>query len=155
MRGLFVLKTGFLDIRLFPAMRAWWAFSLLVAAWVCANSPQAACYAIGDWLMGAGTFSHQARLAEGVVEILGAERKGNVNTESVLTVGARSAGKRAAVPMPADAVIKKIELARNEGGELGAPNEAEVEFLAGGSWRRPAEVAREVPYPPPRGDELS
>ena len=48
-----------------PALRLprRWPIWLLVAAWLCANGPQMACFEVVVWLKGAGHFSHYHRLA--------------------------------------------------------------------------------------------
>jgi hypothetical protein len=47
-----------------------WPFWLLVAAWCCANTPQAATFELILWLKGAAYFSHQADLKAEVALIL-------------------------------------------------------------------------------------
>lgn len=47
-----------------------WPFWLLVAAWWCANTPQAATFEMILWLKGAASFSHQAELKADVAAIL-------------------------------------------------------------------------------------
>jgi hypothetical protein len=51
-----------------------WPFWLLIAAWVCANSPQAATYAVLDWVASARHFSHQQQLAREVAHLLAGEK---------------------------------------------------------------------------------
>ena len=51
-----------------------WPFWLLIAAWVSANSPQAATYAVLAWLADARSFSHQHRLTLDVAHLLAGEK---------------------------------------------------------------------------------
>ena len=51
-----------------------WPFWLLIAAWVCANSPQAATYAVLSWMAEAGSFSHQKQLSREVAFLLAGEK---------------------------------------------------------------------------------
>ena len=137
------------DIRLVFPSRAGWAFGLLVAAWVCANSPQAACYTIGDWLMGAGHFSHQARLTEEVTAIL---KNGAVETTTLAAADRERVETRstAARTMPPDAVLKKVELAAVSEAWRGGENFSTRVIEIAQSWTLPEGAEREVPYPPPR-----
>jgi hypothetical protein len=47
-----------------------WPFWLLVAAWWCANTPQAATFEVILWLKGAAYYSHQADLHDQVAAML-------------------------------------------------------------------------------------
>jgi hypothetical protein len=47
-----------------------WPFWLLVAAWWCANTPQAATFEVIMWLKGAAQYSHQAELRDDVAAVL-------------------------------------------------------------------------------------
>lgn len=120
-----------------------WPFWLLLAAWFCANSPQPAAYAVMSWLVEARHFAHQQALALDVARLLASA------PEEAKQI-ARADAKRAAPPaLPADAVLKKIELAcvpliRGDG-----PTEARVNF-ASSSWRCPTPRAVVPPHGPPR-----
>jgi hypothetical protein len=86
-----------------PAAR--WPFWLLLAAWFCANSPQAATHGVIVWLANARHFSHQQRLSAKVASIL-------AGTEIPATlVAASPAPERPfTAPAPAEAGLKKIDL---------------------------------------------
>jgi hypothetical protein len=85
-----------------------WPFWLLVAAWWCANAPQAATYEAILWLKGAVYFSHQAELRADVVAILTGVPKvavargqgGQILRETPLP----------GVPLPKNVAIKRVGL---------------------------------------------
>ena len=83
-----------------------WPFWLLLGAWLCANSPQAATYAFLSWAAEARSFSHQQRLTTDVAFVLAGE---NRPAESAVAATAPSAPFAPAIP--ADAVLKKLDLA--------------------------------------------
>lgn len=93
-----------------------WPFWLLIAAWVCANSPQAATYAFLTWLAEARSFAHQQRLTVEVAFLLG----GGKEPERV----ARTENTAPAQPPPAvppEAVLKKLPLALEHATESPFP----------------------------------
>lgn len=83
-----------------------WPFWLLLLAWMCANSPQAAVYATLSWLAEARHFSHQHRLTLAVAELLG----GSASSAPVVAVAPADAPVKAP-PVPPEAVLKKLHLA--------------------------------------------
>jgi hypothetical protein len=85
-----------------------WPFWLLLAAWFCANSPQAATYDAIIWLGNARHFSHQQRLTNEVVSILAGEQQ----SPAVATLGTlRTAPDRPfAPPVSPEAALKKIDV---------------------------------------------
>lgn len=83
-----------------------WPFWLLIAAWVCANSPQAATYAVLTWLAEARTFSHQQRLTVDVAFLLGGEK-----APARITHAESAPSAELPPAVPADAVLKKLPLA--------------------------------------------
>lgn len=126
-----------------------WPFWLLLAAWFCANSPQAATYAVLTWLAEARSFTHQQQLTFDVVHLLAGEK-----TPSRRAVVVRAANDRSATmplpSVPAAAVLKKIDLSSEKTGEvtprlmaIGSHGPANERMLD--SWRAPP------PDEPPRG----
>jgi hypothetical protein len=83
-----------------------WPFWLLLAAWVCANSPQAATYALLSWITEARSFTHQQRLTSDVAFLLG----GEVPRENAVAKNEVPGPVKPPVPVPPDAVLKKLEL---------------------------------------------
>ena len=87
-----------------------WPFWLLVAAWWCANTPQAATFEVILWLKGAACFSHQAELKEDVSAILTGtpklahSRHGQVGRET----------PPPAVPLAKTVAIKRVSLCLQE-----------------------------------------
>lgn len=93
-----------------------WPFWLLLAAWFCANSPQAATYEVIVWLGEARHFSHQQRLTLEVATALGGEQ-----ARAAFFTATDSSEKPLAPPIPAEATLKKIELAVHDTSELLPP----------------------------------
>jgi hypothetical protein len=89
-----------------------WPFWLLIAAWVCANSPQAATYAVLTWLADARSFTHQQRLTVDVAFLLSGEKA----PERIATAATATAAKLPPA-VPADAVLKKLPLALERAAE--------------------------------------
>ena len=121
-----------------------WPFWLLLAAWFCANSPQAATYEIVVWLGEARHFSHQQRLSAEVAFILAGERA------PAVMAAARAAPERPfAPPVPAEATLKKIDLLVTLATELMPPTVRA--FVPGVSAVKvPASPWCEPPVEPPR-----
>ena len=92
---------------------AQWPFWLLLAAWVCANSPQAAIYGVLGWLAEARNFSHQHRLMADVAGLLGGEK----SPESTVVASAETHQNSLPV-VPADSVLKRLDLAVQATGEF-------------------------------------
>lgn len=86
-----------------------WPFWLLLAAWVCANSPQAATYALFAWMAEARSFSHQQRLSSEVVSLLGGADAEPAEARVATSAAPLPAKRPPAVPP--DAVLKKFPLA--------------------------------------------
>jgi hypothetical protein len=98
-----------------------WPFWLLIAAWVCANSPQAATYAVLTWLAEARSFTHQQRLTVDVAFLLSGEKA----AERIAAADTATAAKLPPA-VPADAVLKKLPLAlERTAGSLDAPERPE------------------------------
>lgn len=98
-----------------PATRQW-PFWLLLAAWVCANSPQVAVFTALTWLAEARSFSHQGDLTRQVAQLLGGEATTSRVGEALarLEMPATEQGDAAAkAPLraPTVVVLKKVDLA--------------------------------------------
>jgi hypothetical protein len=93
-----------------------WPFWLLLAAWFCANSPQAATYGLIVWLGQARHFSHQQRLTLQVATVLGGE-----HARSALAADKATPDRPVSPPIPAEATLKKIDLAITLSSELIPP----------------------------------
>lgn len=83
-----------------------WPFWLLLAAWFCANSPQAATYAVLTWFGEARHFTHQQRLTAEVAHVLTGEK-----APGLLAVLKDAPTRPFAPTVPTEAALKKIELA--------------------------------------------
>lgn len=94
-----------------------WPFWLLLAAWFCANSPQAATYEVVVWLGSARHFSHQQRLTAEVVLALTGR-----SLESIPVVAKSAPAKPSVPPVPVEAMLKKIELAVQDTSEWLPPD---------------------------------
>jgi hypothetical protein len=121
-----------------------WPFWLLIAAWFCANSPQAATYSLIVWAKGSQHFSHQERLKEDVARLLTGEKA---------LPGAGIAGPAPARPfapqVPIDAVLKKLDLTAPLAVDAAAPGMRELDY-AGPLVREPCGSRYEPLLPPPR-----
>ncbi len=82
-----------------------WPFWLLLAAWFCANSPQALTYHLIVWAKGGSHFSHQERLKADVAFLLSGRKAAGLQ-KAIAAVPARPV----APPVPAEAVLKKLDL---------------------------------------------
>ena len=118
-----------------------WPFWLLIAAWLCANTPQIAVYTGLAWLAEARSFSHQHRLSTDVAFVLAGKP-----TPQRIARAVKSVPPQPLPPVPAEAVLKKIPLAFESVAEVLPPALRAI---------RPAEIARAFPEsfraPPPHG----
>jgi hypothetical protein len=83
-----------------------WPFWLLMAAWFCANSPQSLTFEFVVWFGNARHFSHQQRLTSEVASVLAGE-----HVVHALAVATEAPTQPFTPTVPADATLKKIELA--------------------------------------------
>jgi hypothetical protein len=124
-----------------------WPFWLLIAAWVCANTPQVAAWHVIVWVKNAQHFSHQAQLRGEVASLLSVDA-----VPAVETVAFTAATTTETPPAPlaaGDFSVKKIVLSlADERGGL-SPASTAVTWTEVGLRSGPAHVA-DVPYPPPR-----
>ena len=122
-----------------------WPFWLLIAAWVCANSPQAATYAVLEWVASARHFSHQQQLSREVAHLLAGE-KAPPRSRTIVATTEEPEAPRAFPPVPIGAVLKKIDLSSERGSELPDPSRVGVHHPRPSDWR--GEIRR---APPPHG----
>lgn len=96
-----------------PATRRW-PFWLLLAAWVCANSPQVAVFSVLTWMAEARSFSHQGDLSRQVAQLLGGEaatsRVGEALARLDLPEQNDEAKEKAPLRAPTIVVLKKVDL---------------------------------------------
>jgi hypothetical protein len=117
---------------------------LLIAAWFCANSPQSVTYDLILWAHGATHFSHQDRLKADVAFLLAGKK-----TPLAVQWQKSAPTKPFAPPMPAEGLLKKIDLyAPLEIGSL-SPHLADLKFIAE-TDRKPDRARSEPLLPPPR-----
>jgi hypothetical protein len=107
-------------------LSARWPFWLLIAAWVCANSPQAATYAVLTWLAEARSFAHQQRLTVEVAFLLAGEK-----APERVTRTETSAPARPPPAVPSEAVLKKLPLAMECAPESPFPRRDSTPLRAG------------------------
>ena len=120
-----------------------WPFWLLLAAWFCANSPQAATYEVVVWLGNARHFSHQQRLRAEVAAIL-AGPEAPVVVAAVHAAPERPPGP----PLPATAALKKVDLFASIPGELILPVAHVPDFAVRGDLPPPAPWREPLSEPP-------
>lgn len=131
-----------------PSSTRKWPFWLLLAAWLCANSPQAAVFTVLTWLAEAPSFSHQERLAADVARLLGGAAPSRPIAEAV----ARAQEQVPATPLPqvpADAVLKKIELSLEKTTDV-LPAALRADRHREIAWLCPAPRRGAPPHGPPR-----
>jgi hypothetical protein len=123
---------------------AGWPFILLVAAWICANSPQSLATNVIEWAKGARHFSHQQQLRTEVAYLLAGP-----HMRTVLTASKEPSKSPLGIPIPDEAVMKKIDLSEPRLFErLTWPSEA-CNFAR---WvdRTPGSFRAEPAFLPPR-----
>jgi hypothetical protein len=126
-----------------------WPFWLLIAAWFCANSPQAATYSLIVWAKGSQHFSHQERLKEDVARLL---------TGKEASSAPWIAGSAPALPfapqVPIDGVLKKLDLTAPLAVDAIAPGIRELDY-AEPFVREPSGARYEPLLPPPRARAIA
>jgi hypothetical protein len=132
--------------------RSRWPFWLLILAWVCANSPQAATFAVLSWLAEARTFSHQRQLSVDVAHLLAGEAAPGREPLRVAAIDAAPQDPPP-VPVPEAAVLKKILLSVEETAganvpRLAAADRRRFEARTGGRRTTPP------PHRPPRAADV-
>lgn len=121
-------------------------FWLLIAAWLCANTPQVAAWHLIVWVKNAQHFSHQAQLQVEVASLL----CGKPVAKPVALASATHTGRAPAPLAPVDFTVKKILLLLVAGGGVSPPVLISPDWAEADLQDWPAHVA-DVPYPPPRG----
>lgn len=125
-----------------------WPFWLLIAAWVCANSPQAATYAVLTWIAEARQFSHQQQLTRDVAHLLVGE-KAPARPEAIVAVATEDDRKASCPMVPATAVLKKIDLSTEKRIDGIRPSER-IATLVLASDRWGDALRAPPPHGPPR-----
>lgn len=121
-----------------------WPFWLLLAAWFCANSPQAATYEVVVWLGNARHFSHQQRLSADVAFILAGS-----DAHAVIAAAKAAPARPFAPAVPAEATLKKIDLIVTLSSEW-LPATALVRMAGVSELILPVSPWLEPPAEPPR-----
>jgi hypothetical protein len=118
---------------------------MLLLAWICANSPQAATFEFLVWAGGMRHFSHEQRLQ---AEVAGILRPPTGDAPAALV---RTCPSRPRPPeIPAEAVLKKIDLYVALSVEPLGPPRSATGFREYPD-RISSRVQPEPPLPPPRG----
>jgi hypothetical protein len=130
-----------------------WPFWLLIVAWVCANSPQAATYAVLAWIAEARQFTHQQQLTRDVAHLLVGE-KAPTHQAVVATSDEGRASEWPRSQVPAGAVLKKIDLSTEKRMEHVRPIAARRSFERTTNWRTDALRAPPL-HGPPRADAVT
>ena len=125
-----------------------WPFWLLLAAWICANTPQVALFTALTWLTEGRSFAHQQRLTLDVACLLAGEKPSSPITDTVAAAQKQIPAK-SIPPIPADAVIKKIELSLETISEL-LPAALRASHRIGLAWLCPPPQRCAPPHGPPR-----
>jgi hypothetical protein len=97
-----------------------WPFWLLIVAWVCANTPQPAMYALLTGIAEARQFSHQQQLTRDVAHLFAREKapaRETIATATPLQHDTKTSG----VAVPAGSVLKKLDLTTEQRVGLVAP----------------------------------
>lgn len=126
-----------------------WPFWLLLAAWFCANSPQSATFSVILWAKGSRHFSHQERLRADVARLLA-----GTQAPSPPRIARSAPARPFAAPVPAEAVLKKLDLTAPVAVEDVAPGIRALdhsELLV----RVPHGPRCEPPLPPPRAQAIA
>lgn len=123
------------------------AFWALVVAWLCAQSPQAAVFAVGEWVRGATHISHQDRLVAEVEAAISSSDEADVSVVS----GAKSKeGSGKTMALVAGGLLEKLLLALAERDRLAGDGPAEVILERAEDWDFLAGREDEPLHPPPR-----
>ncbi len=128
---------------------AGWPFWLLIAAWFCANSPQVAVYELVTWIGNARHFSHQQRLHADVASILAGE-----NASTLVAAVNDAPGEPLLPPIPAEASLKKIELAMQRTSEF-LPPATRAHLSVESTPLLPDTLRDQPPHEPPRARLMS
>lgn len=115
---------------------------MLIAAWICANTPQVALFAVLTWMAEARSFTHQERLSLEVACLLtGQPEARTVNTAAELPES---------VPvLPTDIFAKKLDLALEQASEI-LPLALRLDPQAPEFFSPPDSLRAAPPHEPPR-----
>lgn len=128
-----------------------WPFWLLIVAWVCANSPQVATYALLTWIGEARSFTHQQRLTAEVAHVL----TGTKLPERISLARHSEGAERPFAPLvPVEATLKKIQLAMEETTDV-LPPEVRVQRWVARLEARLDAWSDAPPHEPPRARGMS
>lgn len=121
-----------------------WPFWLLIAAWVCANTPQLALITVAAWIGEARHFTHQKQLSLQVAALLGGQRE----TRALATAPKLPAPMPTPI-IPADFFAKKFDLGLEIASAAPPPSlRSEVEGIADPAM--PDSPSLTPPHEPPR-----
>jgi hypothetical protein len=114
-----------------------------MAAWFCANSPQSVTYHLILWSKGAQHFSHQQQLRSEVAALLAGHP-----IPSPLSVSRAERPPAPALPVPGEAVLKKIDLSPGPESAAAFPSAAALCFATANEHARPRGRAKPLLLPP-------
>lgn len=121
-----------------------WPFWLLLAAWLCANTPQTATFVVLTWLSEARSFSHNERLVRDVAFLLNGEK-----APGIIDAAKNLPAEEPKAPLPAQVALKKLDLTLERTTEVLPPALRANRRLA--ATTIPREVLRDAPpTEPPR-----
>lgn len=122
-----------------------WPFWILIAAWVCANTPAGVICGVIQWTEGAAHFSHQGQLESDVALIL----RGRETPGVFAFLKSTSLARPALPAVPPDTLTKKIDLyAPSAGWSATLPLREQIYSESNG--RIPAARQDAPLYEPPR-----
>lgn len=117
---------------------------MLIAAWVCANTPQIAIIGLVVWIGEARTFSHQERLSLQVARLLTGER------DTTTVKAAQSLPAHSPLPViPTDIFAKKLDLALEQTSEV-LPRALRLHARVAEQFPLPGSFRAAPPHEPPR-----
>jgi hypothetical protein len=128
---------------------AGWPCWILFAAWFCANSPQSLTYNLIVWAGGMQHFSHQERLQTDVACLLTGRK-----VSPMLAKTPAPSSRPALPPIPAEAVLKKLDLYTTVVIDAVIPRGRALEFPEW-SYRWSNRAQPEPLLPPPRADGIA
>jgi hypothetical protein len=120
-----------------------WPFWLLVAAWCCANSPPRTAFEFFVWAGHGLHFSHQEQLKAEVAAMLGARK-----INPVVATSKAGPANLPAAPLPAEGVLKKIDLCLSKRMESIGPSTRELAYPDGFCRIRPRASPEPLLTPP-------
>lgn len=125
---------------------ACYPFWVLIAAWLCANTPQVASWHVILWVKQAQHFSHSSRLHAEVYALLSGQTADHARHRVAQPVESETPSKPA---VGADFSVKKILLSLEPNSPF-TPSLVVPQRCREGGARILVEHVADVPYPPPR-----